>query len=86
MIYSPLLLGIWYRGLAMGPMRRDALIGTAGMAYGNWLFQASYDMNISSLGPDTGAFEISVWYGMDALFRFAGKQAQSRRARKCIRF
>ncbi len=85
-ICSPLLLGVWYRGLAMGRMRRDALIGTAGLAYGNWLFQASYDMTVSSLGPDTGAFEISVWYGLDYLFQFSGKAAQSRRSRKCMRF
>lgn len=73
-ILSPLILGVWYRGMVWGETRRDALIGTAGWAYGNMLFQASYDLPVSSLGGDTGAFEISIWYGMDALFRFAGKK------------
>lgn len=86
MIFSPLVLGVWYRGMIWGHTRRDALIGTAGWAYGNVLFQASYDLPVSSLGPDTGALEISIWYGVDALFRFAGKRTTDRRARKCLRY
>jgi type IX secretion system PorP/SprF family membrane protein len=86
LILSPLVAGIWYRGMIWGETRRDALIGTAGWAYGNMLFQASYDLPVSSLGLDTGSFEISVWYGMDALFRFAGKKASNRRGRKCLRY
>jgi len=85
-IYSPLLIGLWYRGMIAGEKRRDAAIGTLGWASGNMLFQASYDLPVSSLGLDTGAFEISIWYGIDALFKFSGKGAQDRRGRKCLRY
>ena len=85
-VVSPLILGVWYRGMSFGNSRRDALIGTAGWAYGNMLFQASYDLPVSSLGFDTGAFEISIWYGMDALFSFTGKGNRDRRSRKCLRY
>lgn len=84
--FSPLVAGVWYRGMIWGDRRRDALIGTAGWAYGNFLVQASYDLAISSLGPDTGSLELSIWYGVDALFRFAGKRSNDRRARKCLRY
>lgn len=85
-LYSPLLVGLWYRGMILGNTRRDAAIGTVGWASGNMLFQASYDLPVSSLGLDTGAFEISIWYGIDALFRFSGKGSQDRRGRKCLRY
>lgn len=85
-IVSPLIFGVWYRGMIWGESRRDAVIGTAGWAYGNMLFQASYDLPVSSLGLDTGAFEISIWYGLDALFSFTGKGNKDRRSRKCLRY
>jgi type IX secretion system PorP/SprF family membrane protein len=83
---SPLVLGIWYRGMSFGNSRRDAMIGTVGWAYGSMLFQASYDLPVSSLGVDTGAFEVSIWYGMDALFSLSGKGARDRRSRRCMRY
>ena len=83
---SPLILGLWYRGLLFGETRRDALIGTAGWAMGKMLVQASYDLPVSSLGFDTGAFEISIWYGIDAIFRFTGKGGQDRKSRKCLKY
>jgi type IX secretion system PorP/SprF family membrane protein len=83
---SPLVLGAWYRGMIFGKSRRDALVGTAGWAYGNMFFQASYDLPVSSLGVDTGAFEISIWYGLDSLFSLAGKGAKDRRSRRCMRY
>ncbi len=86
LIFSPLLVGLWYRGLFVGPTRRDALVGTIGWARDNMLFQASYDVTISSLGTDTGAFELSIWYGIDALFRFAGKNSSARRKTRCLRY
>ena len=85
-ITSPLLFGVWYRGMIWGPTRRDALIGTVGWARGNILLQTSYDLPVSSLGLDTGSFEISIWYGLDALFRFTGKGGNDRRSRKCLRY
>ncbi|TDE12008.1 PorP/SprF family type IX secretion system membrane protein [Dyadobacter psychrotolerans] len=85
-ITSPLLFGVWYRGMIFGPTRRDALIGTVGWAMGNVMLQTSYDLPVSSLGQDTGSFEVSVWYGIDALFRFTGKGSHDRRSRKCLRY
>lgn len=85
-IWSPFLVGVWYRGLWLGPKRRDALVGTIGWARDNMLFQASYDMSVSSLGTDTGAFELSIWYGFDALFRFVGKSGHERRRVRCSRY
>lgn len=83
---SPVILGLWYRGLLFGDKRRDALIGTAGWAMGKMLVQASYDLPVSSLGFDTGSFEISIWYGIDAIFSFTGKGGHDRKSRKCLRY
>lgn len=86
LIFSPLLVGVWYRGLLTGPKRRDALVGTLGWARDNVLFQASYDVSISSLGTDTGAFELAIWYGFDALFKFRGKSSAARRKTRCLKY
>lgn len=86
LIFSPLLVGLWYRGLFVGPKRRDAMVGTIGWARDKLLFQASYDVTISSLGTDAGAFELSIWYGFDALFRFSGKNRNARRKTRCLRY
>lgn len=85
-IFSPLIVGAWYRGLFTGPKRRDAIVATIGWARDNILFQAGYDLTISSLGTETGAFELSIWYGFDALFRFAGKNSSARRQTRCLRY
>ncbi|MEZ4904804.1 MAG: PorP/SprF family type IX secretion system membrane protein [Spirosomataceae bacterium] len=86
LIFSPLLFGLWYRGLLVDPKRRDALIGTIGWARDKLLFQASYDLTISSLGTDTGTFELAVWYGLDALFSFSGKNRNARRKTRCLKY
>lgn len=86
LIFSPLLFGLWYRGLLVGSKRRDALVGTIGWARDNLLLQASYDLTVSSLGTDTGAFELAIWYGFDALFRFSGKHSSARRKTRCLKY
>lgn len=83
---SPILLGVWYRGLVMGKTRRDALIGTVGIMLDNMMFQASYDVPVSSIGTDTGAFEISIWYTVDTIFSFSSRARQERKAMRSIRF
>lgn len=85
-IFSPLLVGIWYRGLVIGDKRRDAIIPTLGWARDNVLFQVSYDVPVSSLGADTGSFELSMWYGLDSLFKFAGKNSRERRSTRCLKY
>ena len=85
-IYSPVLFGVWYRGLLVGNQRRDAIIFTGGFVYDNILFQGSYDVSVSSLGTDTGAFELSFWCGLDSMFQFTGKRSREKRARRCPRY
>lgn len=56
-IRSPLLLGLAWRGLPSfkSPYSSyDALIITAGVAFGNFTVGYSYDFTVSSLGPATG--------------------------------
>jgi type IX secretion system PorP/SprF family membrane protein len=56
-IRSPLLLGVAWRGLPnfKSPYSSyDAVIITAGVAFGNFTVGYSYDFTVSSLGPATG--------------------------------
>jgi type IX secretion system PorP/SprF family membrane protein len=61
----PLELGLWYRDLPLpfmlkdGRVNRDALIGIAGLSFGNFKISYSYDMTLSNLsGQSGGAHEI----------------------------
>ncbi|GAB3569635.1 hypothetical protein GCM10027578_24470 [Spirosoma luteolum] len=91
LIYSPVMLGLWYRGI---PLRRtgqtyqnDALIGIFALHVANMMVQYSYDITVSSLRFSTGgAHEISIWYGLDALFSFTGKNFSLKRQRRCYQF
>jgi type IX secretion system PorP/SprF family membrane protein len=73
--YSPLTVGVWYRGI---PIKRngtktvnhDALVALAGFRFDNFSFGYSYDLTISSLGSYSGgAHEVSVAYQFDAYDR-----------------
>ncbi len=65
-IYSPLTVGLWYRGLPVKPsvdgrMNHDAIVVMAGIRYKRALFAYSYDFTISPLRKYTGgAHEISL--------------------------
>jgi type IX secretion system PorP/SprF family membrane protein len=70
--YSPLTVGLWYRGI---PIKRnqiksvnhDALVALAGFRFDQFSFGYSYDVTISSLGTSSGgAHEISVAYQFEA--------------------
>jgi type IX secretion system PorP/SprF family membrane protein len=81
-LYTPLIVGLWYRGLGTG-VRRDALIPTLGFISANILFQVSYDIPVSSIGLNTGSLELTVWYGFDNLVSFRGN---NRNARNFLKF
>lgn len=82
LVYTPLIVGLWYRGLVAGD-RRDALIPTLGFISANVMFQVSYDIPVSSLGLNTGALELTLWYGFDNLVSFRGN---SRNVRNFLKF
>jgi type IX secretion system PorP/SprF family membrane protein len=69
--YSPIVLGLWYRGLpvvksADNKVNQDALTGLIGYRQDRFSFGYSYDLTISSLGPASGgAHEISLSYIFD---------------------
>ena len=67
--YSPMILGIWYRGLPVksntyGYMNHDALSFLIGFQAGNYKVGYSYDLTISQLGiaNSGGSHEVSLVY------------------------
>lgn len=91
LIYSPVMLGLWYRGI---PLRKtgqtyqnDALVAIFALHVDKMMVQYSYDITVSPLRFATGgAHEISIWYGLDALFSFTGKNNGLKRQRRCQQF
>lgn len=71
--YSPLTLGLWYRGIPINKYNttrasHDALVALAGFRFDSFSFGYSYDMTVSSLGASSGgAHEISISYTFDVL-------------------
>lgn len=70
--YSPLTVGLWYRGIPLkkngtNSVNHDALVALAGFRFDQFSFGYSYDLTISSLGTSSGgAHEISVAYQFEA--------------------
>lgn len=81
-LYTPMIVGLWYRGLVGGD-RRDAIIPTLGFISANIMFQLSYDIPVSTLGFNTGALELTLWYGFENLVSFRGN---SRNVRNFLKF
>lgn len=69
--YSPIVLGLWYRGLPIKKYvsnisNRESLIVLVGYRQDKFSFGYSYDITISSLGlPSGGSHEISLAYTFD---------------------
>jgi type IX secretion system PorP/SprF family membrane protein len=69
--YSPIVLGLWYRGLPIKKYvdnisNRESLIALVGYRQDRFSFGYSYDITISSLGlPSGGSHEISLAYTFD---------------------
>jgi type IX secretion system PorP/SprF family membrane protein len=67
--YSPMILGMWYRGLPVksntyGYMNQDALAFLVGFQAGNYKVGYSYDITVSKLGiaNSGGSHEVSLVY------------------------
>ena len=69
--YSPIVLGLWYRGLPIKKYvanisNRESLIALVGYRHERFSFGYSYDITVSSLGlPSGGSHEISLAYTFD---------------------
>jgi type IX secretion system PorP/SprF family membrane protein len=74
--YSPMVVGLWYRGLPVlnykrGFYNHDAVILLVGFKLPNISFGYSYDLTVSRLSPATGgAHEISLSYEFDTKVKF----------------
>ncbi|RYU95601.1 PorP/SprF family type IX secretion system membrane protein [Emticicia agri] len=83
--YSPLTLGLWYRGIPIKKKditrtNHDALIFLVGVRQDNFSIGYSYDITVSSLGFSTGgSHEISIAYQFDPIEK---KRSRSRRMKK----
>ncbi len=82
--YSPLELGLWYRGLPGKNMEEyrntDAVIAILGIHAGNYRFGYSYDLTISDLAGNTGGtHEFSIMYSIPS----SHKQRINRNAIPC---
>ncbi len=78
--YSPIVLGLWYRGLPFkgqrvtGIYNHDAVIILAGFKMPNLSFAYSYDLTVSQLGPGIGgAHEISLSYEFEPKIKIKKK-------------
>lgn len=85
MTYTPVTLGLWYRGIPIKKQNisvanHDALVFLAGFRFDNFSFGYSYDLTISSLGISTGgSHEISIAYQLDP---FENDKQRGRKRRK----
>ena len=74
-IFNPLLVGLWYRGLPISSASgHDAVIFNLGLNLKHFEVGYSYDFTISDIGPHTGgSHELSV------MLRLKGKENDKRR-------
>lgn len=84
--YQPFTIGLWYRGLPLfesipDHTSHDAIILVLGLEYDNFEFGYSFDMNISSLGANSGgAHEFSLQY----LFQIKTKRKKVSKKKKLL--
>ncbi len=91
--YTPLTLGMWYRGIPIKKnettrANHDALVALVGFRFDNFSVGYSYDLTISGLGASSGgAHEISVSYQFEA-FESEKSPYQKRRKKElsCPKF
>jgi type IX secretion system PorP/SprF family membrane protein len=69
--YTPLTLGLWYRGIPLRKVfnrfpNQDALAALVGFRFDNFSIGYSYDLTISGLGASSGgSHEFSISYQLD---------------------
>jgi type IX secretion system PorP/SprF family membrane protein len=73
--YTPLTLGLWYRGIPLKKVfsnfpNQDAVAALVGFRFENFSVGYSYDLTISGLGASSGgSHEISISYQLDKFER-----------------
>lgn len=83
--YSPLTVGLWYRGIPLKKVitsfpNQDAVAALVGFRFENFSVGYSYDLTISGLGSSSGgSHEISVSYQLE---RFDNETSPYKRQRK----
>lgn len=84
--YTPLTLGLWYRGIPLKKLfsdkfpNQDALAALVGFRFENFSVGYSYDLTISGLGASSGgSHEISISYQLD---KFDKESSPYKRQRK----
>jgi len=90
--YSPLTLGLWYRGIPIKKKditrtNHDALIFLVGVRQDNFSIGYSYDITVSSLGVSTGgSHEISIAYQFDPIERKHSRNRRNKKELSCPKF
>lgn len=86
--YTPLTLGLWYRGIpikkqATTRANHDAIIALVGFRFDSFSIGYSYDLTISGLGASSGgAHELSIAYQFEAFE--SEKNPHIRRKKKAL--
>lgn len=90
--YSPITLGMWYRGIPIKKRditrtNHDALIFLVGVRQDNFSIGYSYDITISSLGVSTGgSHEISIAYQFDPIERSRTRNRRLKKELSCPKY
>ncbi len=90
--YSPVTLGLWYRGIPIKKKEitrtnHDALIFLIGVRQDNFSIGYSYDITVSSLGISTGgSHEISIAYQLDPIETKRNRNRRNRKELSCPKF
>lgn len=90
--YSPLTLGLWYRGIPIKKKditrtNHDALIFLVGVRQDNFSIGYSYDITVSSLGVSTGgSHEISIAYQFEPIETKRSRNRRNKKELSCPKF
>ncbi len=78
--YSPIIMGLWYRGIPIKENNRaEAIVAMLGLQKNNFAFGYSFDFTLSDLGIATGgAHEFSLTYS----FKWGDPRKPSRNVRE----
>lgn len=92
--YSPLVVGVWYRGIPLKKYTKDgasivshdALVGLIGYRQDNFSIGYSYDATISTLSGTGGSHEISISYIFNDLFDRKPAPRRNKKELSCPKF
>ncbi|GAB3504276.1 PorP/SprF family type IX secretion system membrane protein [Emticicia fontis] len=90
--YSPITLGLWYRGIPIkkkdiNVTNNDAVVFLVGVRQDNFSIGYSYDFTISGLGISTGgSHEISIAYHFDPIETKRTRNRRNKKELSCPKF